>query len=167
LGHGNTSKDDSLSDLHIITQIRRAFKQLLSDAVGAKHVHNFSRLATGGFQSDQYPLVVLLVTDNLRPDQEHGHSTGTVSVDIKISESVGADNPEERIDAFRLKIERALYKRGDLGFGKYSNWVVGSLSAPEFEPMADHPDSIAVAGVIPVSFNITVLTADPTKNLNP
>ncbi len=156
-----------MSDVHIITQIRRAFKQLLSDAVGAKHVHNFSRLATGGFQSDQYPLVILAVTDQLQSDQEHKQDTYNVSVDIKISESASVTNPEEQIDAYRLTIQRALAKRGDLGFGRYFNWRVGSLSAPDFEPMADHQDAVAVAAILPVSFTIMVPTADPTKNLNP
>ena len=152
--------------VHIITQIRRAFKQLLSNAVGEEHVHYLSRLATGGFQSNQYPLVILAVTDTLMTDQEHGIDQLSVSVDLKISERTSVAAPEEKIDAMRLKIQTALANRGDLGIGKYWNWSVGSLSAPDFEPMSDHPDSVAIAAVLPISFTMSVPTADYSKNLN-
>ncbi|WP_027489231.1 hypothetical protein [Allorhizobium undicola] len=155
-----------MSDVHIITQIRRAFKQLLSDAAGEEHVHNLSRLATGGFQSNQYPLVILAVTDTLQSDQEHGIDRVEIAVDIKISERTSIANPEESIDAMRLRLQKALADRGDLGFGKYYNWRVGSLSAPDFEPMSDHPDSIAISAVMPVSFTLSVPTADYSRNLN-
>ncbi len=155
-----------MSDLHIITQIRRAFKQLLSDAVGEEHIHYLSRLATGGFQSDQYPLVVLAVTDTLTTDQEHGIDQLIVSVDLKISERTSISNPEDSIDAMRLQLQRALANRGDLGFGKYYNWRVGSLSVPEFEPVSDHQDSLALAAVLPITFTLSVPTADYSKNLN-
>lgn len=153
--------------VHIVEQIREAFTLLLNSAVGEEHVHQTSRLANG-FQSDQYPLVVLSVTDTvIERDQNNGIDTLNIDVDIKLSERTNAKRPESTLSAMRLKLQNALSNRGNLGFGKYWNWKVESLAGHNFEPMADHPNSFAFAAVLPVSFTIQVRTDDYSKNLIP
>lgn len=154
---------------HIITQIRSAFKTLLAsaDGIGVDRVHNYSRIASG-FQSDQYPQVVILVTDTLtESDVENRIDTLSISVSFKISVRTSISNPEDQVDALRLSIQKALDKRGDLGFGRYWDWRVESLSAPQFEPIDDEGKAFAIVAVLPVSFSIKVPTGDYTKNFNP
>jgi len=151
--------------LHIVTQIRHAFKQALVDALGAEHVHNVSRV-TRKFSKDNYPLAILLVTDDKTDTSEDGIDTYNITVTIRISERTIFDDTEDRIDAMRLQIERALMTPKQMGFGKFSNYKLGSLTTPDLEPEPDG-DAILMSAFIPITFTLSTMPYDPTSNLNP
>jgi len=155
---------------HILTQIRRAFTALLSDAVGEDHVHNYSSLGLGNFQSDQYPLALIAVTDTKRTDQEGGYDVRNVTVSVKLAERTSVKRPEEKIDEMALKIEKVMAKRpDDLGFGKFWSFEIGTLAPPEFELIhpTDPEKGVAIFSSLPISFVLHTYTNDPSRNFNP
>jgi hypothetical protein len=152
---------------HIRTQVRKGVKAHLSAAVGDLNVHYASRIVRS-FQSDNFPLVLIAVTDVPRPAADPGANPiveRDITVSLKVSERTAFEDVEDRVDAMCLRLEKALVNPGDLGFGKFWGWKIGATSAPELEPLSD--DALLMSVVMPITFTLATLDADPGRNINP
>jgi hypothetical protein len=151
---------------HIRTQVRNSVKAKLASAIGELHVHNASRLVRG-FQADNFPLVLVAVTETLVPSNEPpGNRTveRQMSVVLKISERTAFDDTEARIDEMCTKIEKAMASPKGMAFGKVWGWTVGGVSAPDLEPLSD--DMILMSVTMPITFSLQTTDTDPENNVN-
>ncbi|CAN7260226.1 hypothetical protein LJR098_001074 [Rhizobium sp. LjRoot98] len=151
---------------HIRTQVRKGVKAHLAAAVGDLNVHYASRIVRS-FQSDNFPLVLIAVTDIPRPsaDPTAPIVERDITVSLKVSERTAFEDVEDRVDAMCLRLEKALVRPGDLGFGKHWGWKVGATSAPELEPLTE--DTLLMSVVMPITFTVSTLDTDPSRNINP
>ncbi len=151
---------------HIRTQIRKGVKAHLAAAVGDLNVHYASRIIRS-FQNDNFPLVLVAVTDipTASADPANPITERDVTISLKVSERMAFDDVEDRVDAMCLRLEKALVNPGDLGFGKYWTWKIGATSAPELEPLND--DTLLMSVVMPITFTLATLETDPGRNINP
>ncbi|CDN46831.1 hypothetical protein [Neorhizobium galegae] len=151
---------------HIRTQVRKGVKAHLAAAVGDLNVHYASRIVRS-FQSDNFPLVLVAVTDIPRASADPSDPIveRDVTVSIKISERTAFEDVEDRVDGMCLRIEKALVNPGDLGFGKYWGWKIGATSAPELDPLSE--DTLLMSVVMPITFTLATRDTDPGENINP
>ncbi len=151
---------------HIRTQVRKAMKAHLAAATSELNVHYASRIVRS-FQPDNYPLVLIGVTDVPRPlsDPANPITERDITIALKISERTAFEDVEDRVDAMCLSLEKALAKPMDYGFGKYWGWKIGATSDPVLDQTSE--DTLLLSVVMPITFTLATLDSDPSVNINP
>ncbi|MBY5684826.1 hypothetical protein HFO32_22140 [Rhizobium leguminosarum] len=153
---------------HIRTQVRNAFKALLSAEIGELHVHNESRILRG-FQADNWPVILVSVTENTRPSNDPPglgmrKITRDITVSLRVGERSAFDDPEAKVDDMCIKIEKVLANPVALNIGKLWNYAIAGATAPEIEPISEDMGIVSV--IVPVSFTLETLEFNPEQNAN-